>query len=120
MSNDPLNITVKVSPGGLTVSDPVAFVSKESTRTVTWIPESPGTLTIKFIGFYNPTDDDGVVSPITTPKLQVDGSWTACANNEYTHRYADRFFYTVYAEANGVMLSSDPEIANESNPPPGG
>jgi hypothetical protein len=122
MSSDPLNITVSVSPGGLLIiSDPVAFVPKDSTRTLTWIPQSPEALTIKFIGFYNPTDDDGAVSPITTPKPsgQGDGSWTSTANNTYTHQYADRFFYTVYAEWNGKMLSSDPEIEVEGKPPGG-
>lgn len=122
MSSDPLNITVSVSPGGrLTVSDEVAFIQKGSTRTIAWIPQSPEALTIKFIGFYNPTDGDGAVSPITTPTRsdQGDGTWTAIAKNEYTHQYADRFFYTVYAEANGVMLSSDPEVEVEGNPPGG-
>lgn len=122
MSSDPLNITVSVSPGGvLTISNPVAFVPKGSARRVTWIPQSPETLTIKFIGFYNPTDGDAVVSPITTPtpSEQGDGSWVANARNDYPHQYSDRYFYTVYAEAQGVMLSTDPEIANEGNPPGG-
>jgi hypothetical protein len=121
MSNDPLNIIVRVSPGGLSISEPLAFVSKGSTRTLTWIPESPEALTIKFIGFFNPTDGDSVVGPITTPTPsgQGDGSWIASARNDYTHQYADRFFYTVYAEVQGVMLSTDPEVANEGNPPGG-
>jgi hypothetical protein len=121
MSNDPLNIIVSVSQGGLSISDTVAFVPKGSIRTISWIPQSPDALTIKFIGFYNPTDGDSVVGPITTPTAsgQGDGSWVATARNDYPHQYADRFFYTVYAEVQGVMLSTDPEIANEGNPPGG-
>jgi hypothetical protein len=114
-------ITVNHSDGGLTISTPTQKIPRNTTSTVYWVPGS-GDLKILFIGFYQPTSQapSPQTGPITTPRQVSENPqvWASEVDNTYTHNFTDFFYYTVFAEANGVMLSTDPEIQNEA--PSGG
>jgi hypothetical protein len=118
MSNGSSTLTVALDSGALQVSEAVVVVPKGTTLTLRWIPED-STVAIKFIGFYNPTDQalPSSAGPISTPvDSGVEGAWIANVSNVYNHQFTDHFFYTIYAQKNGVMYSTDPEVENESNP----
>jgi hypothetical protein len=111
-------LTVSVSNDALVVSTPSLQVPHGAVKSVEWTPGS-GSVTIKFIGFYQPTAGSvpSGTGPVATPEPTTGGAWGCEVDNEYSHSFTDYFFYTVFAEVDGVMLCTDPEIQNE---PPSG
>lgn len=110
-------ITVILDPetGELSVSQQMQQVPAGETAKIEWRAGS-SELTITYIGFYQPTatQEAPPVSPTTTP-TQVGDHWECEVTNTYAHEFADHFYYTVYAENEGVTYCTDPEIENEPN-----
>lgn len=114
-------ITVNSSNRSLYVSNPVVQILPNQTAKITWVPGS-GNLHIRFVGFYQPTAQSvsPLSGPVTSPAPTVEepSNWACTVENNNTHEFTEYFYYTVYAEVDGVTLCTDPEIQNQG--PSGG
>ncbi|MGD2116261.1 MAG: hypothetical protein PVG07_14495 [Acidobacteriota bacterium] len=67
-------------------------------------------LTIRYIGFAKPVGDDRAIdTPMPKRPNNPGVPWVALDRNPE----AETFEYTIYAEKDGVVYSSDPRIVNE-------
>lgn len=107
-------ITVSLSNGAVSV-DPsnmsIERMDPPQTVTISWVPETGATFTLKNVVFLRPV---GPNHPISVPTLQSDGSFEATDTNDNHFAQPDRFKYLVLVDHNSVVIPSpDPEIVNE-------